>query len=128
MSTISVIVVITIFFTLAVPLITSQVYWWFLDKRIKDKKALLSFLEPAYKVAVYAVTGCLGISLILVFVIEYATTIEYSGMPLVPMVLFLVYLTFLSIPYKLISDLKTSIEEEKNAINSTLVNIEDVGQ
>ena len=130
MSTMSVIVVITIFFMFAVPLFTSQVYWSFLDKRIKDKKALLSVLEPAYPGAVYAVYAVMGINVVFVLVLAFTKTIEYWEIPpLAPMTLFLVYITFLSIPRILISNLKTSIEEEaKNVSKSAICNTEDVGQ
>jgi len=118
---------ITLFMMFAVPLFTAQVYWSFLDKRIKDKKALLSVLEPAYPGAVYAAMGCLAINFVLVLVVEFATTIELPASLM--SILLLVYLTFLSIPRVLISNLKTSIEEEeKNASKFTICSTEDAGQ
>jgi len=111
----------------AVPLFTAQVYWSFLDKRIKDKKALLSFLEPAYTGAFYAAMGCLAINFVLVLAVEFATTIELPA--LLMSILLLVYLTFLSIPKVLVSNLKTSIEEEaKNASKTATCNTEVAGQ
>ena len=117
--------VITLFMLFATPLITSQVYWSFLDKRIKDKKALLSVLEPAYPGACYAAMGCMGINIVFALVLVFTKTIEYSEIPpLLPMTWLLLYLMFLSIPRVLISDLRTSIEEEEAATCNT----EDAGQ
>lgn len=127
MSTSSVIVAITLFCMFAIPLFTSQVYQSFLDKRIRDKKALLSVFESAYKSASCIVLYCFGIILVLVLVIEFATTIELPAVS--GLSLFLWFLIFLSIPRVLISNLKTSIEEEaENTIKSTACSTEDAGQ
>jgi len=122
------ILTIVIFLALAAPLVTSTVYGSFLDSRIKDKKAMLSFLESACTGAFYAFMVCFGINLAIFLVVEFATTIEFRGMALVPMGLIFVYLTFLSIPHKLISCLKTSIEEEETAGKSTSCNSEGAEQ
>ena len=108
---------IIVFTTLAAPIITYSVYWPFLDRRIKDKKSLLSFLEPAYKGAFYAFMCCALINTVLLLVIEYATTIKLPA--ILGLILFIVYLTLLSIPRVLISCLKTSIKEEESASKST---------
>jgi FlaA1/EpsC-like NDP-sugar epimerase len=102
------------------------VYWSFLDSRIKDKKSMLSFLEPAHKGAYYAFMCCTLINIVLLLVIDYATTIKLPAT--LGITLFLVYLTLLSIPRVLISGLKTSIEEEKNASKSTTCGSEDTKQ
>jgi len=110
----------------AVPIITSQVYWSFLVRRIKDKKAMLTFLEPAHKGAYYAFMCCTGINIVLLLVIDYATTIKLPA--LLGLTLLLTYLILLSIPRVLISCLKTSIKEEENANKSTTCDSEDTKQ
>ncbi|MCL2681927.1 MAG: hypothetical protein FWE63_00410 [Bacteroidales bacterium] len=119
----STIFIILVFIMLLLLVLTPTVYWSFLDSRIKDKKAMLSFLEPAHKGAFHMAIYCALINLILFLVIEFATTNEYSA--ILMQIQFIAYLAVLIIPKSLISCLKTSIEKEESASKSTTCDSED---
>ena len=89
------------------------VYWSFLDNRIRNKKAILAFLEPAYKVAFYTVLCCVAISTVLLLVIIFATTVEDAAVELIMQLLFIAYLTFLIALKTFISCLKSSVKKEE---------------
>ena len=67
------------FIMLSLLILTVVVYWLFLDNRIKNKKEMLAFLKPKYKIVVYTVLYCMAINLILSLIVEFAIMIDISS-------------------------------------------------
>ena len=102
--------IITLLF-LSLLVLTVVVYWLFLDSKIKNKQAILSFLEPKYQIVFWTILYCTFVNLVLVFILEFATTIEMPG--LILQYQFIAYCVFLPIPRMLIFCLKISIQKEE---------------
>ena len=99
---------------LSLLILTIVVYWLFLDSRIKNKKKILSFLVPNFKIITYTVLCCAGINLVLALIVGFVTTIE--TMQLITWVVqcqFIAYLVFLLIPRMFVFCLQISIRKEE---------------
>jgi len=113
--TIGTIVLVLGLMMLLLLILTVVVYWLFLDNRIKNKKKILSFLEPKHKIISYTLLYCSAINLVLALIVGFVTTIEMLQMMLwVVQCQFIAYFVFLSIPRMFIFCLQISIEKEES--------------
>ena len=112
--TIGIIVLVLGLVMLSFIILTFMVYWLFLDSRIKNKKKILSFLEPKGKIITYTVLYCAGINLVLALIVGFATTIENLQMLLwVIQCQFITYLAFLLVPRMFMFCLQISVKKEE---------------
>ena len=99
---------------LSLLVLTVAVYWLFLDSRVKNKKAILSYLGTTYKVVFWTILYCTGVNLILIMIIEFATAIETSSVSVLMMQWqFIAYCVFLIIPRMFMFCLQISVEREE---------------
>jgi len=97
---------------LSLAVLTVLVYYLFLKHRIKNKKAMLSFLSSTYKIVFYTVLYCFFINFI-VMIIADVMAIEILKTRTVSY-LFFAYCIFLIIPRILIFCLQISVEREES--------------
>jgi len=98
--------------TISLVILTVAVYRLFLKNKIKNKKAVLSFLKSTYNIVFWAILYCTVINLILALIIEFATTTETSGATILQGQ-FIAYCIPLIVPNVLMFCLKLSIEKEE---------------
>jgi amino acid transporter len=99
---------------LSLLILTAVGYWLFLEHRIKNKKKILSFLEPKYKIIVYTTLYCTVINFVLALIVGFTTTIETLQMILwITQCQFIAYLIFLLVPRIFVFCLQISIRKEE---------------
>ena len=112
--TIGTIVLVLMLVILSLLILTTVVYWLFLDSKIKDKEKILSFLEPKYKIIVYTVFYCAAINIVLALIVGFVTTIETMQMLLwLIQCQFITYLIFLLVPRIFVFCLQISVRKEE---------------
>ena len=101
---------------LALPILTTIVYWLFLDSKIKNKKSILSFLEPTYKIVFWTILYCVFVNLIIFWIVWYVTTFEALGTMsgLMLQTQFIAYFVLLTIPKMFLFCLRISVRKEEN--------------
>ena len=94
--------------------LTVVVYWLFLDKKIKNKKTMLSSLISKYKIVIYTVFYCTGINLMFLLIM-LATKFESLGSMygIMLQLQFCAYLAFLLVPRIFIFCLQISVKKEE---------------
>ena len=91
------------------------VCWLLFGHKIGNKQAVLSLLEPIYKVAFYVILFCAAVNLTAAAIIdEFFPTIELSGTVELLRVIFFTYFTFLAIFRVSVLCLKVSLTQSEN--------------
>ena len=99
---------------LSLLILTIVVYWFFLDSKIKDKKKILSFLEPKFKIIAYTIYACAIINLVFALIVGFVIPIETMQMVFwLVQCQFLTYLIFLPALRMFMFCLQISVRKEE---------------